>query len=106
MNCKYFARKPIDHRSPCGACAKKEDQRLPVTASLRSAPTVHRQALIDRRLYLPESWARDAKRRAKGNVGALLGFKPKPKQAAFAARAFRCLPKSRGFTPAAPRPTP
>ena len=55
------------------------------------------QALIDRRLYLPESWARDAERRAKAHVGALLGFKPKPKQAAFAARAFRCLPKSRAL---------
>src|SRR5260221_8598100 len=57
------------------------------------------QALIDRRLYLPESWARDAERRAKAHVGALLGFKPKPKQAAFAARAFRCFPKSRAFPP-------
>src|SRR5260370_14742046 len=55
------------------------------------------QALIDRRLYLPESWARDAERRAKAHVGALLGFKPKPKQAAFAARAFRCLPKNRAL---------
>jgi hypothetical protein len=55
------------------------------------------QALIDRRLYLPESWTRDADRRAKAHVGALLGFKPKPKQAAFAARAFRCLPKSRAY---------
>src|ERR1700680_5105099 len=55
------------------------------------------QALIDRRLSLPESWARDAERRAKAHVEALLGFKPKPKQAAFAARAFRCLPKSRAL---------
>src|SRR6202163_3956033 len=55
------------------------------------------QALIDRQLYLPENWARDAERRAKAHVGALLGFKPKPKQAAFAARAFRCLPKSRAL---------
>src|SRR5258706_6581582 len=29
--------------------------------------------------------------------GALLGFKPKPKQPAFAARVFRCLPKSRAL---------
>src|SRR5258707_2984416 len=55
------------------------------------------QALIDRRLYLPESWARDAERRAKAHVGALLGFKPKSKQAAFAARAFRCLPQEPGL---------
>jgi hypothetical protein len=37
---------------------------------------VTRAGLIDRRLYLPESWARDAERRAKAHVGALLGFKP------------------------------
>src|SRR6266850_4913432 len=55
------------------------------------------QALIDRRLSLPESWARDAERRAKAHVGALLGFKSKSKQAAFAARAFRCLPQEPGL---------
>src|ERR1700716_3345172 len=55
------------------------------------------QALIDRRRYLLKSWSRDAERRAKAHVGALLGFKPKPKQAAFAARAFRCLPKSQAL---------
>ena len=39
----------------------------------------HGHALIDRALYLPESWARDRERRAKAGVPEELAFTTKPK---------------------------
>lgn len=50
----------------------------------------HGRALIDRALYLPESWAGDAERREEAGVPAEVGFSTKPKLGrAMLERAFR-----------------
>lgn len=62
-------------RQYCGRLGKTDICQIAVTLSLAN----HRMSLpIAYRLYLPEAWANDAKRRAKAHVPADVKFETKP----------------------------
>ncbi len=61
-------------RQYCGQLGKQENCQVAVSLSLATA---HASLPVAYRLYLPESWASDAARRAKAGVPAELGFQTK-----------------------------
>jgi SRSO17 transposase len=62
-------------RQYCGRMGKTDNCQIAVTLSM----TNHHMSLpIAYRLYLPETWANDAKRRAKAHVPANVKFETKP----------------------------
>src|SRR5512135_415778 len=66
------------HRQYTGTAGRIENSQVAVFATYA---TNRGRALIDRRLYLPQSWCDDAQRRRSAGVPADLGFSTKPQLA-------------------------
>ena len=65
-------------RQYSGTAGRIENSRIGVFLAYASR---FGQALTDRRIYLPDAWAKDAARRAKAQVPDEIGFATKPDQA-------------------------
>jgi SRSO17 transposase len=65
-------------RQYCGTAGKIENCQV---ATLLSYASPKGHTLLDRRLYLPESWCADAQRRARAQVPETVTFQTKPQQA-------------------------
>ena len=62
----------------CGALGKLENCQV---ATLLTYATAQGHVFLDRRLFLPEAWCRDAARRARAQVPEEVTFQTKPEQA-------------------------
>jgi SRSO17 transposase len=62
----------------CGAVGKLENCQV---ATLLTYSSSRGHVFLDRRLFLPEDWCQDAKRRARAKVPAEVKFQTKPEQA-------------------------
>ncbi|HEY0803221.1 MAG TPA: IS701 family transposase, partial [Steroidobacteraceae bacterium] len=63
------------HHQYCGQLGKQANCQVAVTVSIANH---HASLPIAYRLYLPQAWAEDKKRRAKAHVPAAIEFKTKP----------------------------
>jgi SRSO17 transposase len=62
----------------CGAVGKLENCQV---ATLLTYSTSHGHVFLDRRLFLPEDWCLNARRRARAKVPTEVSFQTKPEQA-------------------------
>src|SRR3972149_11192732 len=69
---RALCRCALSQRQWCGRLGKIDNCQVGVFLAYVSA---EEQALVDTRLYLPKSWARSKKRRAKAGVPAAVKFR-------------------------------